>query len=132
MKRNQGAHTAWAEMLSKGRVKAHRCGVHLTHSLFVTLQTCQRCLRGSLISTALVWAVQTRQNGSHLTIGVPPMARFNMYYKALDFLYLVEKGREKKSSCFKAESSLIPDSVSVKIGLSKKNLIVLITLAGTL
>ena len=95
MKRNQGAHTAWAEMLSKGRVKAHRCGVHLTHSLFVTLQTCQRCLRGSLISTALVWAVQTRRNGSHLTIGVPPMARFNMYYKALDFLYTVEKGREK-------------------------------------
>ena len=124
MKRNQGAHTAWAEMLSKGRVKAHRCGVHLTHSLFVTLQTCQRCLRGSLISTALVWAVQTRQNGSHLTIGVPPMARFNMYYRALDFLYS-RKGQGKKSlllssSCFKAESSLIPDSVSVKIGLSKK------------
>ena len=95
MKRNQGAHTAWAEMLSKGRVKAHRCGVHLTHSLFVTLQTCQRWLRGSLISTALVWAVKTRRNGSHLTIGVPPMARFNMYYRALDFLYTVEKGREK-------------------------------------
>ena len=118
MKRNQGAHTAWVEMLSKGRVKTHRCDVHLTHSLFVTLQTCQRCLCGSLISTALVWAVQTREkNGSHLTIGVPPMARFNMYYRALYFLYTVEKGREKKSSCFKAESSLIPDSVSVKIGL---------------
>ena len=38
-----------------------------------------------------------KKNGSHLAIGVPPMARFNMYYRALDFQYTVEKGREKNS-----------------------------------
>ena len=54
------------------------------------------------------------------------MARFNMYYRALDFQYTVEKGREKKflsssSSRYKAESSLIPDLVSVKMGFQKGN-----------
>lgn len=94
MKRNQGAHTAWAEMLSKGRVKAQRCGA-LDPLLICDTSNVPTMFVRFINICGLGWAVQTRRNGSHLTIGVPPMARFNMYYRALDFLYTVERGREK-------------------------------------